>query len=141
MDSLIVKTITRLLVPFIFLYGIFIISHGHLTPGGGFSGGAFIGGGLILYTIVFGAKQAERLFPSSVAEWLESGGILFYIAVGLVGLFTVDSFLTNIEAGFGIGTPGTLWSAGMIPILMITIGIKVASTFLTLFRGLLEEPR
>jgi multicomponent Na+:H+ antiporter subunit B len=141
MDSLIVRTITRIVVPFTFLYGIFIIMHGHLSPGGGFSGGALIGGGLILYTIVFGSKQAEQLFPSSVAEWLESGGILVYIGTGLVGVFTVDSFLTNVNAGFGLGTPGTLFSGGMIPILMIAIGIKVASTMMTLFRGLLEEPR
>jgi multicomponent Na+:H+ antiporter subunit B len=141
MDSLIVKTIARIVFPFTLLYGIFIIMHGHLSPGGGFSGGALIGGGLILYTIVFGSKKAEKLFPSSVAEWLESGGILVYIGVGLVGVFTVDSFLTNVNAGFGLGTPGTLFSSGMIPILMIAIGIKVASTMMTLFRGLLEEPR
>jgi multicomponent Na+:H+ antiporter subunit B len=141
MHNLILRTISRIIVPFALLYGIFIIMHGHLSPGGGFSGGAMIGAGLILYTLVFGAKAAATLFPPTVAEWLETGGILVYIATGLVGVFTVDSFLSNINAGFGFGTPGTLFSAGMIPILMIAIGIKVASTMMTLFRGLLEEPR
>ena len=140
MHNTIVKTITRIIVPFILLYGIFIILNGHLSPGGGFSGGAIIGAGLILYTVVFGIEESKQLFSPYLSEWLESGGILVYILVGFVGVVTVDSFLTNIDAGFGFGTPGTLLSAGMIPLLMIAIGIKVASTMMSLFLGLLREP-
>ncbi len=139
MNNLIVSTITRMVVPFIQLYGIYIILHGHISPGGGFSGGALIGTSLILYTLVFGVKKAEKKFSHRVSEIAESGGILLYIAVGLIGMIVAGSFLTNLGAGFPKGTPGELISAGMIPILMIGIGIKVASTMITLFHTLIEE--
>ncbi|PKM70436.1 MAG: sodium:proton antiporter, partial [Firmicutes bacterium HGW-Firmicutes-18] len=56
MDDLIVKNITKIVTPFIQLYGIFIILHGHISPGGGFAGGAIIGASLILYTLAFGLE-------------------------------------------------------------------------------------
>lgn len=139
MNDIIVKTITRMIVPFIQVYGIFIILYGHVSPGGGFSGGAMIGTSLILYTLVFGLKRGKKKFSHRVSEIAESGGILIFIAIGLIGMITVGRFLTNVEAGFPRGEPGALLSAGMIPILMIGIGIKVASTMVTLFHILIEE--
>jgi multicomponent Na+:H+ antiporter subunit B len=139
MNDVIVKTITRLIVPFVQVYGIFIILHGHVSPGGGFSGGALIGTSLILYTLVFGIHKGEQKFSHRASEFAESGGIFLYAFIGLLGIILAGTFLTNIGAGFPIGIPGTLLSAGMIPILMIGIGIKVASTMITLFHILIEE--
>ena len=139
MDDIIVKTITKIIIPFVQVYGIFIILHGHISPGGGFSGGTLIGTSLILYTLVFGIEKAEKKFSNRVSEIAESGGILLYMMIGLVGILFAGSFLTNQGAGFPLGTPGSLLSGGMIPILMIGIGIKVASTFITLFYTLIEE--
>jgi multicomponent Na+:H+ antiporter subunit B len=139
MNDTILKSITRIIVPFIQVYGVFIILHGHLSPGGGFSGGALIGTSLILFTLVFGVKKAKVKFSERVAEISGSAGIIIYVLVGIVGLVLAGSFLTNIEAGFPAGVAGTLMSAGMIPIIMIGIGIKVASTMITLFHTLVEE--
>ncbi|MFW5893073.1 MAG: MnhB domain-containing protein [Bacillota bacterium] len=139
MNDVILKTTARLIVPFVQLYGIYIILHGHLTPGGGFAGGALIGTSLILYTLVFGTKRAERKFSHRMSAIAESGGLLLILVIGLVGLFNAGWFLTNLEAGFLKGEAGTLFSAGFIPILMIGIGIKVASTMITLFHTLIEE--
>ncbi len=139
MNDIIVRTVTRIIVPFLQLYGVFIILHGHISPGGGFSGGTLIGTSLILYTLVFGVARAQKKFSQRMSEIAESGGILLYLVVGVIGIFAVGSFLTNIEAGFPLGEPGTLLSAGMIPLLMIGIGIKVASTMVTLFHTLIEE--
>jgi multicomponent Na+:H+ antiporter subunit B len=141
MNDVIVKSITRLVIPFVQLYGVFIILHGHISPGGGFSGGALIGTSLVLYTLVFGVAKAEKKFSHRVSEFAESGGILLYLVIGIIGIIFAGSFLANIEAGFPIGKPGELLSGGMIPILMIGIGIKVASTFITLFHTLIEEER
>jgi len=138
MLDVIVKTITRIIVPFTLLYGIFIILHGHVSPGGGFSGGTLIGTSLILYTLVFGVAKSKKKFSHRMSEIAESGGILLYILIGIVGIIFAGSFLSNIDAGFSIGIPGSLFSAGMIPILMVGIGIKVASTFITLFHTLIE---
>jgi multicomponent Na+:H+ antiporter subunit B len=139
LNDVIVKTITKLIIPFVEVYGIFIILHGHVSPGGGFSGGALIGASLILYTIVFGVKKGEQKFSHRASEFAESGGIFLYVLVGLVGMIFAGSFLANISAGFPLGEVGTLISGGMIPILMVGIGIKVASTIITLFHILIQE--
>ena len=139
MNDIIVKSITRIIVPFAQVYGIFIILHGHVSPGGGFSGGALIGTSLVLYTLVFGLDRGKKKFSHRASEFAESGGIFIYMMIGIIGIFLAGTFLTNIEAGFPIGEPGHLLSAGMIPLLMIGIGIKVASTIITLFHILIEE--
>lgn len=138
-DDIILKSITRIVVPFVQLYGIFIILHGHISPGGGFSGGAMIGTSLILYTLVFGLGAGKKKFSHRISEIAESGGILVFIGIGIVGIVTTGVFLANQSAGFPLGEPGALLSAGMIPLLMIGIGIKVASTMVTLFHILIEE--
>jgi len=139
MNDLIVKLISRLLIPFIQLYGIYIILHGHLSFGGGFSGGALVGSSLMLYAIIFGLKESEKKLPHTISKFIESFGILTYIIIGLIGILTVGSFLSNKQAGYSLGEFGTLLSAGMIPYLTLAIGIKVASTMITLLQRLLKE--
>jgi len=139
MEDKILKTITRLIVPFIELYGVFIILNGHISPGGGFSGGALLGTSLILYTLVFGIKKSEKKFSPSVSVILESGGVLTIIILGVIGIIFAGSFLANHAAGFPLGEVGSILSGGFIPLLMIAIGLKVASTIITLFHAVIEE--
>ena len=138
MEDKIVKSITRLIIPFIQVYGVFIILHGHVSPGGGFSGGALFGTSLILFTLVFGMLPAKKKFSHRASEIAESGGILLFMGIGIIGMVLTGKFLTNVEAGFPIGEPGELLSGGMIPLLMIGIGIKVTSTMVSLFHLLIE---
>ncbi len=139
MNDIIVKTIARLIIPFIQIYGVFIMLHGHVSPGGGFAGGAMIGTSFVLYTLVFGIDRSKKKFSERVSEYAESGGILLYVSLGIIGMLVAGSFLTNLDAGFPKGNLGSVFSGGMIPLLMIGIGIKVASTFITLFHTLIEE--
>lgn len=139
MNDIIIKTITRIVLPFAQVYGIFIILNGHISPGGGFAGGAIIGTSLILYTLVFGREKGSKKFSHRVSEIAESGGIMLFIFIGLIGLLIGGSFLTNIDAGFPEGTVGSILSGGMIPLLMIAIGIKVTSTMINLFNLLIDE--
>ncbi|WP_034327798.1 MnhB domain-containing protein [Alkaliphilus transvaalensis] len=139
MDDLIVKTITRLIVPFIQLYGIFIILHGHISPGGGFSGGAILGSSIILFTLSYGLERASKKVPHKISAILESAGILWYIFIGLIGIALGGTFLANQDSGFFMGEAGRILSAGMIPLLTVAIGIKVASTMVTLFHTIIEE--
>ncbi len=141
MDDIIVRSITRIVIPFVMLYGIYIVLHGHISPGGGFSGGALVGSSLILYTLVFGVDKARKKFSHRVSEIAESGGILLYLMVGILGIFLSGSFLSNQSAGFPMGELGSLLSGGIIPILMIGIGVKVASTMISLFHILIEEEK
>ena len=139
MNDLIVKTIVRWVIPFIQLFGVYVVFYGHVSFGGGFSGGALIGASLILYAVTFGLKASKKLVPHKRSQWMESLGILGYIALGLVGILTMDSFLGNKSAGFYMGEAGQLLSAGIIPLLTIGIGVKVASTMITLFQKIVEE--
>lgn len=139
MDDLIVKTITRIIVPFIQLYGIFVIMHGHISPGGGFSGGAILGASLILYTLAYGYEHASKKVSHRVSAIMESGAILWFIAMGLVGIIVGGNFLENKSAGFYMGDLSVLFNAGFIPLITLGIGIKVASTMITLFHTIIEE--
>lgn len=139
MNDRIVKTVAQWVMPFIQLYGIYIVLHGHLSFGGGFSGGALFGSSLILFTVIFGLDASDKQLPHKVSTWLESLGILVYVSAGLVGLMAAKPFLTNQAAGYDLGDFGRLWSAGMIPMLTVAIGVKVASTMITLFQRLLKE--
>jgi multicomponent Na+:H+ antiporter subunit B len=139
MNDIIIKNITRIVIPFAQMYGIFIILNGHISPGGGFAGGAIIGTTLVLYTLVFGREKGKKKFTHKASEIAESGGIMLFVFVGLIGLVLAGSFLTNVEAGFPEGNLGTILSGGFIPILMIGIGIKVTSTMISLFNLLIDE--
>jgi multicomponent Na+:H+ antiporter subunit B len=139
MNDIIIKNITRIVIPFAQVYGIFIILNGHISPGGGFAGGAIIGTTLILYTLVFGREKGRKKVSHKATEIAESGGILWFVLIGLVGILVAGRFLTNTEAGFLEGELGEILSGGMIPLLMIGIGIKVASTMISLFNLLIDE--
>jgi len=139
MNNRLLHTIVKMLLPVIIVYGIFIVLHGHLTPGGGFSGGAILGTALVLYGLAFGQEASLKIFPESVSKYLESGGVLAIVVIGLVGLFVGGYFLSNAATGVPLGTPGDLLSGGIIPLLMIAIGLKVGSTLMTLFNALLED--
>ncbi len=139
MNNRLLHTIVKMLLPVIIVYGIFIVLHGHLTPGGGFSGGAILGTALVLYGLAFGQDASLKIFPESVSKYLESGGVLAIVVIGLVGLFVGGYFLSNAATGVPLGTPGDLLSGGIIPLLMIAIGLKVGSTLMTLFNALLED--
>jgi len=139
MNDLIVQTITRLLVPFIQLYGVFIVINGHLSPGGGFAGGAILGASIVLYTLAFGLEKGNEKMPHKVSSKLEAGGILFFVTIGLIATFFGYNLLTNKEMGMPMGTLGNVLSGGIIPLITIAIGMKVASTIATLFHTMIEE--
>ncbi|MEW6243730.1 MAG: MnhB domain-containing protein [Bacillota bacterium] len=139
MNDMVVQIITRILIPFIEVFAVYVIFHGHISPGGSFSGGAILGASFVLATLVFGTARFNRKFGHMVSQLVESVGGSWYILVGLFGILAGANFLTNKLAGFGMGRPGYLFSAGAIPVITIGLGLKVGSTMVTLFHGLIEE--
>lgn len=139
MEDQIVRLTSRLLVPFIQIYGIYIILHGHLSPGGGFSGGAIFGASLVLLAVSFNLSAGIKQISHSTASVLESGGAMGYALTGLAGLFFGGSYLANRAGGFWLGVPGELFSSGAIVIITAFVGMKVASTIATLFYNLIER--
>ncbi len=129
-NDLILQTAARVLVPPIIIFGIYVILGGHLGPGGGFSGGAIIGAGLILYLNAFGFKKTERFFKEKTYK------IMSVCALGCYCLAKSYSFYTganHIESVIPLGTPGAILSSGLILILNICVGIVVAGTMYTFY--------
>jgi multisubunit Na+/H+ antiporter MnhB subunit len=131
--SLIVKTVTTIIIGFIFIYGVYIILHGHLTPGGGFAGGVIIAGALILRILAFGSEAADEKKSEMGSSIFESLGALLFIGIALAGLVLVGTFFLNFLPK---GIPLHLWSAGIIPFCNIAIGIKVGAGLFSIFLAL-----
>jgi multicomponent Na+:H+ antiporter subunit B len=138
-DDQIVRITSRLVVPFIQLYGIYIIVNGHLTPGGGFSGGAIFGASMVLLAISFNLEAGSKQITYQTASLLESGGALGFALTGLIAVVMGGNYLANKAAGFPLGEAGELFSAGAIFIITVFIGVKVASTITTLFYHIIEK--
>ncbi len=130
----IVKKVTQLMSGLIFTYGLYIITHGHLTPGGGFAGGAIVAGGFILLILAFGSKVISLRKEETQTSITESAALLIIVLLALAGLFLgVHVFFNNYLPQ---GQVGELISAGVIPIYNIFIGMEVAAALLTIFLGL-----
>lgn len=130
----ILQTIAMVLVPFIILFGIYVILNGHLSPGGGFSGGAIIGAGLILYLNAFGFKKTERFFTAKTYKWISFSALSFYCIAKSYSFYTGAH---HLESSIPLGTPGAILSSGLILPLNICVGLVVACTmyaFFVLFR-------
>ena len=124
----------KILVPIIIMYGIYVVLNGHLSPGGGFSGGAIIGAGLILYVNAFGFEKAKRIMNRKNYAVISVVPLLFYAIAKGYSFFTGAN---HLESGIPKGTPGAILSGGLILPLNICVGIVVACTmyhFYTLFR-------
>ena len=132
--SLILRTGSHLLFPLILLFGAYVFVHGHLTPGGGFQGGAVIASGFLLMYLAF-PRQSINKKSFSVVESL--GGLIF-VGIGLLGLVFSGYFLTNFLPK---GIPNTIFSAGIIPIIYIAVGLKIGFELTVIIDDLLGRSR
>ena len=132
--TVIVHTIARLLFPFTFLFGTYVVIHGHLTPGGGFPGGVIIGASIVMLILAHGIERAQERVGFLHAEVLESIGGLAIAILGLLGLLMGVAFLQNV---FPLGEFGRLFSAGNLPLLYLGVGIKVTAGILLIFYAML----
>jgi multicomponent Na+:H+ antiporter subunit B len=127
--SLIVKTVTRLTVGLILLYGIYIVLHGHLSPGGGFAGGVILALSFVHLVLAFGKDVALRKISESTQAFLESAGAILFLTVALLG-FVGGYFFLNVLPK---GNPFELFSAGIIPLCNIAISLKVSAGMFSVF--------
>lgn len=130
--SLIVKTITRLTVGLILLYGIYIVLHGHISPGGGFAGGVIIALSFVHLMLAYGKDVALRKFSKGATSFFENAGAILFLTVALLG-FTGGYFFLNFITK---GRPFKLFSAGIIPLCNIAISLKVGAGLFAIFIAL-----
>ena len=117
--SEIVETATELLLPMIILFGIYVFMNGHLSPGGGFQGGAIIASGTMFLLLALPESHISRLMIA-ITESLSG---FSYVIVGVLGVIYAGGFLDN--RFMDLGTYGDLFSAGAIPLIYTFVGLKV----------------
>jgi multicomponent Na+:H+ antiporter subunit B len=132
--TLIVKKTTQLIAGIVFLYGIYVIIHGHLTPGGGFAGGVIIAGSFILLILAYGSDFMKLTREESGSTITENLATLIFLLIALAGMIVgAKAFFHN---WLPAGKVGELVSAGVLPLYNIVVGIEVAASILTIFLAL-----
>ena len=129
-NDTILQVVAGLVIPLILLFGIYVILNGHLSPGGGFSGGAVMGAALILFQLAFGEERTARFFTFRTFR------IVSVFALGFYALSKAYSFFTganDLPSVISPGTPGRIFSAGLIPYLNIAVGLVVCCTMYALY--------
>ncbi|RCW88551.1 multicomponent Na+:H+ antiporter subunit B [Halanaerobium sp. DL-01] len=135
--SFIVKRTLGIMTPFIALFSIYVITHGHLSPGGGFQGGVILAAISIIFSIVYGSAFDYKRYSPQMKTAMETTGALMFISIGVLGIFFEGFFLDNLN--FLGGKAGTLISAGSIPIINIGIGLKVGAGLAIIFYSMIQK--
>ena len=132
--SLIVKVITRLTVGLIFIYGIYISLHGHLSPGGGFAGGVIVALSFVHLVLAFGREELFQIIPKWFISLMEGFAAVAFLTLSLIGFskgyFFYDWFASK-------GQTFSLFSSGAIPLYNIIIEFKVSFGLFAIFIALI----
>jgi multicomponent Na+:H+ antiporter subunit B len=130
------RVVGAVLVGPVLVLGGYVVSHGHLTPGGGFQGGVILAAALLLVYAAGQLVALERVRPIDVVEAVEATGALAFALVALGGLIFSGALLANFLA---TGTLGNLLSAGTIPVLSVATGIEVTAALTLILSELLDQ--
>jgi multicomponent Na+:H+ antiporter subunit B len=118
------------------LTGIETVTHGQLTPGGGFQGGVILASAIYVVYLGTNYTTVERFQPAPLLEASDGVGASGYVFIGLLGLLAGASFLSNVV---GLGVAGNLISGGTIPLLNLVVGVEVAGGFAILASEFLDQ--
>jgi multicomponent Na+:H+ antiporter subunit B len=131
-----VRVLGLALVGPVVLFGLYVVAHGHLSPGGGFQGGVVLATGALLVYLSGEYVTLRRVSPEVLLDQAEAAGAAGYVAVGLLGVAAGAAFLANV---LPLGEPGMLLSAGTIPVINLAVGLEVAGGFVLLLSEFLEQ--
>jgi len=128
-DSVILRVVVKLLLPPILLYALYVQAHGEYGPGGGFQAGVTVAAAMILYALIFGVPEAQRVVPFAVVRAMVPLGVLIYGGVGILGLLLGSHYLdyTVLAASAPDGNH--------IGVVLVEIGVlvTVSGTMLSIF--------
>jgi len=130
-ESIIIKTITRSLTPFIQIFALYVIMHGHSSPGGGFQGGIILGASYILLILSFGMNEVKRRFNERLLTMFTSLGVFIYASIGILCLILGANFLD-----YGILPIAEPRAMGVLGI-EVGVGITVMAVMLSIFHDLI----
>lgn len=133
-SSKIVAYMAGLLYPFCLIFGLYVVTHGHLTPGGGFQGGAVMATGVALMVVAnrFSADDTKKQY--ALSKWLETFGLILFLSLAFLGLIKGGAFFQNTLANAGgwfgaVCEPGPngghINTGGTVPLMNIAVGVEV----------------
>ncbi len=131
-ENVIIKTICRLMVPFIQIYALVVIVHGHYSPGGGFQGGVILGASFILLIIAYGLEEARRRISLKTATVLACSGLLLYSGIGALALLMGGNFLDYGKLPLPLASTAKIRAMGILGI-EIGIGLAVMAIMISIF--------
>ena len=126
----IVKIVAKFIIPVLLVFGIYIVLNGHLSPGGGFSGGAIMGAALILYSSAFGYKNIKKVVTEKFVRNVTFFSLIFYACAKSYSFYCGSH---HLETGIPLGTPGAILSSGLILPLNIAVGLVVTCTMYSFY--------
>lgn len=130
-DQVILRVVAKVTVPFILVFGFYVITHGELGPGGGFQGGVVLAAAFILYGLVFGLEDLEKIIPRRLTDAMAGLGVLIYTGVGLVGIFGGYNFLDYTPLRLTGADAAESWGMTLAE---YGVGITVAAVMVIVFR-------
>ncbi|MFP6706310.1 MAG: Na(+)/H(+) antiporter subunit B [Alphaproteobacteria bacterium] len=125
----VLRIVSKLLIPFIMLFALYVQFHGDFGPGGGFQAGVILASAFILYGLIFGLENARKVAPPAVVTRLVVAGVLIYAATGYAGLLKGGKFLDYGVLG---ATPVAGQHLGIL-IIEFGVGTTVAASMITIF--------
>jgi len=128
---LILRVVSKMLIPFILLFGLYVQFHGDFGPGGGFQAGVIFAAAFILYALVFGDDQARKVIPDKALILLVPMGLLIYALTGFVGILLGGKFL-DYDVLSSDPTQGQ--HLGIL-VIELGVGITVAAVMISIFRA------
>ncbi len=135
--QVILRVMTKMFIPFILVFGFYVITHGEIGPGGGFQGGVILATAFILYALLYGRNALYRIVRPRTLEILAAFGVLLYAGVGVACLLLGGNFLDY--AALNAASPGDGEAMGMT-LVEYGVGITVCTVMIIIFNQLAEEP-
>lgn len=127
--DLILRVLSKLFIPFMLLFALYVQFHGELGPGGGFQAGVIIASAIVFYAIIFGLPAARRLAPDTVVESMVAAGVLIFAGVGVAGLLMGGNYLDY----FVLGQDGVHGQERGIFWVEVGVAITVSGVMLKIF--------
>lgn len=135
-ESVIIQTFCRILIPFIQLYALYVIAHGHYSPGGGFQGGCILGASFILMVLAYDIKEAKKRIGEKINAILSSLGIIIYAGIGAACLALGANYLDyGILQKILPADPAYARSLGILGV-EIGVGFTVTAVMVSIFLNL-----
>lgn len=126
---LVLRVISKLLIPLILLFALYVQFHGDYGPGGGFQAGVIFAAGFILYALIYGVRNVRKVIPLKVLRVTAASGLLLYTGVGVAGILLGGNYLDyNVLAP----DPQTGQHIGIL-LIELGVGMTVAATMMMIF--------